>query len=389
MHALSAWFTRNPVAANLLMLLILLAGVFTLFSIRIEGFPAIPTSTVMISTPYPGASAEQVDRGVSRKIENALEGMPGVKKTISSSEEGISSVWVQKASGFPMDRFQNEVRSRVDSIYGLPGRAERPTVTREEFTIEALLVQVYGNADARTLQESARQVKEALLAHPKIVKITPFGLLPYEMRIEVDDNKLRAYGLSLEDAAMAVEQASLEYRTGSIENSAGKFMVRADSKAMTYEEMASIPVLTQSDGSRLLIRDVAQVIDGFEEEYRFARFQGQPSVGFMVYTSPKGHLLEVSRAARQVVERIAPALPEGIQADIWGESSQYMKARLSLLASNAWQGLLIVFVLLALFLNLRLAFWVAMGIPISLCGTMLLMGERFLITPSMTSPPLA
>lgn len=378
MHTLSAWFTRNPVAANLLMLLILIAGVFTLQSIRIEGFPALPSSSVTITTLYPGAGAEQVDRGVSRKIEKALEGMPGVKKISSFSEEGVSFVWVQKVSGFDMDRFQNEIESRVNAVSNLPQLAERPVIEQDEFSIDALTVQVYGNTDNDTLQKVARTVKEALLAHPEITKMTPFGLLPHEIRIEVDDAKLRAHRITLQDVARAIERASLDYRTGSIDSSAGKVVIRADQKSFSYEEFASIPLLTSASGARLILKDVADVIDGFEEENRFVRFQRMPSVGMMIYTSKKGHLIEVSKAAHSVVQQLRLQLPKGVKVDIWGEYGTYMKDRLSLLAANAWQGLLIVFVLLALFLNLKVAFWVAMGIPISIAGTLVLMGDFFL-----------
>ena len=157
MHTLSAWFTKNPVAANLLMGLILIAGYFTVKTIRIEGFPALPPSSVSISTVYPGASAEQIDRSVTRKIETALEGMPGVKKSWSTSAEGMSLIGVQKVSGFDFDRFQNEIKTRVDSIPTMPQGAERPIITRDEFSVQALLVQVYGcHGCANPAESSAR-----------------------------------------------------------------------------------------------------------------------------------------------------------------------------------------------------------------------------------------
>ena len=368
MHGLSTWFTKNPVAANLLMMLVLIGGVFAIQSIRIEGFPALPPSSVTIATYYPGADAQQVDSGITRKIEKALEGMPGIKNISSLSEENQSYVQVQKTSRFDLDRFQNEIQSRTSSIFDLPKRAERPIITRDEFNVEALLVQVYGDTDTHALQKTARNVKKTLLADPRITKIKSFGLLSYEIRIEVDDAMLRAYGITFDDLSGAIEKASLEYGTGSIESSAGKVVIRADQKAMSSQEFASIPLLTLSDGTRLLIRDVARVVDGFKRENLFARFQRKPSVGMLVYTSKKGHLMEVSKAARHVVEEIRPQLPKGLKVDIWGESSVYMKDRLALLATNAWQGLLIVFILLALFLNFKLAFWVAMGIPISVAG---------------------
>ncbi len=378
MHTITAWFTKNPVAANLLMLLVLVAGFFTVTSIRIEGFPALPPSSITISTIYPGASVEQVDRGVSRRIEKALEGMPGVKRISSASEEGMSTVTVQKVSRFDLDRFQNEIKTRVDAIFNLPQQAERPIITRDEFEVEALVVQVYGDTDTHTLQKVARTVKEELLAHPKVTRLTFFGRLPYEIRVEVDDDKLRSYGLTLHEVARAIESASLDYRTGSIRSQAGKVVIRADQRAFNYREFIAMPLKTLPDGTRLLIQDVADVVDGFEEENYIARFQHQPSVGMQVFTSKKGSLIEVSKAAHEVIDRLRPQLPEGIEVDIWGEYSVYMKDRLSLLATNAWQGLLIVFILLALFLNIKLAFWVAMGIPISLAGTVVLMGGRFL-----------
>ncbi|WP_035241035.1 efflux RND transporter permease subunit [Desulfobacter vibrioformis] len=378
MHTLSAWFTRNPVAANLLMLLVLIAGTVTLYTIRIEGFPAIPTNTVTIETAYPGASAEQVDEGITRRIEKALEGMPGIKKISSVSERGYARVSVRKTSKTDIHHFKNDIQSRVDSIYNLPGRAERPVITRQEFNIMALIVQVYGQIDDVTLQKVSRELKEELLAHPRITKIELFGQKPYEIRIEIDMDRLRSHGMTLVGVADAINKASLDYSIGSIESTSGKIIIRADHKAGSYEEFSAIGLRTLANGSRLLVRDVATVMDGFETEPYFARFQGKPSVGMLVYSGEKGDLIEINKAAREVIDKIRPRLPQGIEVDIWAAQAPYMQARLALLASNAWQGLLIVFVLLTLFLNVKLAFWVAMGIPISLSCALMLMGERFL-----------
>ena len=376
MHTLSDWFTRNPVAANLLMLFIIIAGVFTLSEIRIEGFPAIPSNTVSITTLYPGATTEQLDNSVSRPIERALEGMPGIKKISSMSSESQSIVYVQKVSKFDMDRFQNEIKSRIDSISTFPQMAERPIVAREEFNVEALVVQVYGNTDDLSLQKTARLVKNELLADPEITKIQLFGYRPYEISIDLDEDKLDAYGLSLSDVAQAIKASSLYYRTGNLKSSTGRIEIKADHQAFDYSDFVSIPILTKSNGSRILLGDIAQVRDGFVEEDEFARYQGMPSVGMQVYTSNKGHLIRLSEAAHKIVDKLRPELPQDIHVDIWGEYSLYMKDRLALLQENAWQGLSIVFILLALFLNVKLAFWVAMGIPISVAGTLCAMGER-------------
>ncbi|CAM2010359.1 efflux RND transporter permease subunit [Acanthopleuribacter pedis] len=378
MHFLTEWFTRNPVAANLLTMLTLVAAVFSVQSMRIEGFPALPPSSVTVTTVYPGSVAEQVDRGLTRKVEKALEGMPGLKKTAAISEDGVSSVWAQKESDFDMDRFQNEIRTRIDAIATLPQGAERPIVTRDEFNVEALIVQVYGDVDRETLQKVAREVRDELQAHPKITKMNTFGLLPYEVRIEVDDDRLRTFGLSLNDVTNAIHNASLDYRTGEIKSDAGKVIVRADEKAFHYSDFAAVPVRNFADGTVVTVADVAEIIDGFQDEPTFSRFQGHAAVGMQIFTSKKGHLMEVSKAAHEIKDRVAARLPEGVSVDIWGEYSIYMQDRLSLLAENAWQGLLIVFVLLALFLEVRLAFWVAMGVPISIAGALVVMGDHAL-----------
>lgn len=378
MHKLSEWFTRNPVAANLLMVLILVSGYFTATTIRIEGFPALPVSSVSISTIYPGADAEQIDRSISRLIERSLEGAPGVKKIASQSYDGYSYIIVEKETGFNIDRFQNEIKTRIDSIPNLPQNSERPVIVRDEFTIEALLVQVYGDVDNTTLQKTAREVKEKLLSHPQIVKIDTFGILPYEIRIEVNEDKLQAYSLSLSDITEIINSSSLDYQTGELKSSDGKILIKADKKAFNYSDFISMPVITYGDGTRLLLGDIVTVIDDFKDEDTFTRYQGKPSVGMQLYTTKKGHVLEVSKAAHGIIKELKNQLPDGVYVDIWGDSAEYMSSRLKLLGTNAWQGLLIVFLLLAVFLNLRLAFWVAAGIPISIAGTIAIMGERFL-----------
>lgn len=378
MHTLTAWFTRNPVAANLIMLFVIVAGLFSLTEIRIEGFPSVPPRTISIVTTYPGASPEQVDLGISQRIIKALEGMPGMRRNSSVSNEGMSTVTVEKVSGYDLDRFQNEIKTRVDSISEFPQQAQRPVITRDEMTLEALLFQVYGDADEWTLQKTARLVREELLADPQITKIEAFGFRPYEIRIELDEARLEALGLSFADVSSVIARNSLDYTTGKLKEASGTITIRADGKASDFKSFANMTVRTGSDGSRVLLSDVAKIVDEFSDTDLVTRFNGKRAVGFSVFISGKGHLLRVSKAAHRIMERLQPQMPTGVEMDIWAEISPYMKERLFLLGSNAWQGLLIVFVLLALFLDLRLAFWVAMGIPISISAVLAVMGDHFL-----------
>lgn len=378
MHSLSAWFTRNPVAANLIMMLALVAGYFSLTEIRIEGFPALPPRAIIVSTDYPGATPEQVDLNISQRIVKSLEGMGGIKKTSSVSSQSSSEVTVEKVNGYDLDRFQNEIQSRIDAIPGFPQMAERPTVVRDEFSVEALVVQVYGDTDQMTLQKTARMVKENLLSDPTIAKLSTFGFRPYQIRIELDETRLQQFGITLLKVSDIIEANSVDYRTGDLKSEAGSVIIKADRKAFFYDDFIQMPITTMGDGTRVTLNDVARVIDGFDESDLITRYNGVPSVGLQAYTTQKGHLLEVSDAAHKIVHSLQQQLPSGVQLEIWGEYSTYMRDRLDLLRNNAWQGLLIVFILLALFLDLRLAFWVALGIPISMGVVFIVMGERFL-----------
>jgi len=378
MNALSQWFTKNPVAANLLALLVILGGLFTLWGIRIEGFPKIPPTTISIDVVYADASAQQVDTGISRKVEKSLEGLAGIKKITSVSYEGASQILVQKETGYNMIRLLNDVKSKVDGIGNLPKKSERPIVGIDEFKDFALLVQVYGDVDEKTLQKSARMVEQELKADPKISKITAFGKKDREMRIELDGERLKAYKLSVNDVAGIVSQNISQIGFGRLKNDRGRIIIRSDVKLAHQVQLMNLPLVTAKDGSTVFFKDVADIVDGYADVEAKTLFQGKPSVGMVLFTSSKGHLIEVSEAARKVVEQMQGQLPDEVKLDIWADYSIYMKNRLTLLQTNAWQGLLIVFVILALFLNFKLAFWVAMGIPFSIAGAVAIMGETFL-----------
>jgi len=378
MSGISEWFTKNPVAANLLALLVIVSGAFTLMGIRIEGFPKIPPSYISIDIVYSQSSTEQVDSGISRKVERSLEGLAGVKKVVSLSSEGSSQVLVQKETGYDMIRLLNDVKTKVEGISNFPDNAEKPIISVDEYKDFVLLVQVYGDVDQRTLQRSARLLKQELQADPQISKIESFGKKEREMRIEVDAQKLKAYGISINQVAAIIAENRTQSGFGRLKSNGSQIIIRSDVKLEYHDQLMDLPLITDMDGGKIFVRDVANIVEGYEETDSMALFQGKESVGMVLFTSSKGHLLQVSKAAHRVVENLRKQLPEEVQLDIWADMSTYMQNRLALLQSNAWQGLLIVFGILALFLNLKLAFWVAMGIPFSIAGAVTLMGESFL-----------
>ncbi len=383
MHVLTGWFIRNPVAANLIMALILTAGAVSLWGIRIEGFPQLPPDTIELSVLHYGASAEQVDSSITRLLEQSLEGLPGVDKIFSLSMREQALIQVKKIDGYNLERLLEDIKLRVNSISSLPALAERPVIRRQEFNFPALIVQVYSdtdqysNAAQHTLQKVARRVKEKLLAQPEISKINQWGERNYEVSIEVAPDVLQSYGLTLQELAARIQGNSLRYRTGTLKTDGGSIQLRADTLAEKQRDFAEIPVLERTDGTTVYLGDIASIDNSFEDDDVRVLYQGKPAIGFEVIIDNKGNLLKVSEVARSVVSEMQQQLSGSVHIGIWGDQSGFISERLNLLQTNGWQGLVLVFILLALFLSPKLAFWVALGVPISFAGTLALMGGSF------------
>lgn len=375
MHLLTSWFIRNPVAANLMMLLLLIAGLLTVSSIRVEGFPKLPADTLEITTIFPHAQVDHVDQQITRKIEKAIEGLAGVKKVSSYSSEGISSVSVQKQEGYLLERLSDDLRAKLDAIYGLPEKSEKPIVTRNDFDLAAMIVQLYGNTDTNTLQRTATDVREALLALPEVSKIKTWGKKLAEIRIELMPEKMLAYHLSSELVIASIRESSLSFQAGSLKTLGGTIALRADNARFQRLDFEEIRIKSLKDGREVALTDVANVIDDYEDDDSIVRFNGQPGIGMEILIGREENLLDIAQAVKDALIKQRLSLPDEIKLVSWADSSHYITERLSLLKNNAVQGLLLVFILLSLFLNIKLAFWVAMGIPISVAGALAVMGS--------------
>ncbi|MEM1190481.1 MAG: efflux RND transporter permease subunit [Pseudomonadota bacterium] len=374
MHALTGWFLRNPVAANLLMALILFLGVQTALTIRIEGFPRIPAETVEITVAYPNASAEQVAELVTAKVEQALEGLEGVRSITSQSSNGLALVSVRRSAGEDLQDVLDRVRLRIDGIPDFPRRARRPVIETSEFTLPALYVNLHGPADPTSLQTLAERLKEELTARPELSKLKIWGLIPRQLRIEIEPQLLRHYDLTVEDVSAAIRANSLDFQAGELRTSGGSILLVADDRARFAPEYAALPIIERADGSRVNLGDIARIEDAYLEGDYLFRLNGEPTVGMEILVGQKENLLEISRVVRDVVERFEAQLPPAISTTVWGDSAAYIAERLALLRSNGIQGLLLVTLMLAVFLNIRLAFWVAMGIPVSVMGALAVAG---------------
>ncbi|OUS04877.1 multidrug transporter [Gammaproteobacteria bacterium 42_54_T18] len=377
MHALTSWFIRNPVAANLIMALILVAGWLTLSSIRVEGFPKLPADTLEVTTIFPNAHVQQVDLQVTRKIEKSIEGLAGIKKVSSFSSEGLSSVSIQKQEGYSLERLSDDLRSRLDSIFGLPDKADKPVITRNDFDLAAMIIQIYGEVDNTTLQQTATNVRDNLLALPEVSKIKTWGKKQPEIRIELMPTKLLAYKLNPEDVVRKIQASSLSFQAGSLKTQGGTIALRADNQHLKRLDFEAIRIKSLNDGREITLNDVASVVDDYEDDDSIVRFNGQPGIGMEVLIGRKENLLDIAAAVQVSLKEQRRTIPNEISLVSWADSSHYITERLTLLKDNAVQGLLLVFILLALFLNIKLAFWVAMGIPISIAGALSVMGSNW------------
>lgn len=370
-------FVRNPVAANMLMFLILAIGGVALVDMRIEGFPKIPPDTIEVTVVQIGASAQQVEESVTQSLEEVLEGLPGAKSVSSISAPGYATIYIKKLDDYKLDRLLEDVKLRIDNVTTLPLTAERPQVRRAEFNYPALIVQIFGNVGQEELQKTAVALKQRLLALPEVSQINQWGERIREISIEIPPETLKAYQLSLDDVAQIVQQNSVEYRTGELKSEAGRIQLRSDGLARDMTDLARIPVFVGESGSIVYLDDIAVIRDGFEDSDVIVEFQGEPAIGFEVAIGSDGNLLKLNDAVNAAIASSDDLLTGQIQAAIWANQSSFAEERLNMLSSNALQGLLLVFLVLSLFLNFKLAFWVAIGIPVALAGTIGVMGASY------------
>ncbi|MBW9271767.1 MAG: efflux RND transporter permease subunit [Candidatus Thiodiazotropha sp. (ex. Lucinisca nassula)] len=378
MHFLTGWFIRNPVAANLMMVLILFLGIMTMLSIRIEGFPRIPPDSVVITTTYPDATAGQIDELISQKIESTLEGLEGVRSISSESRNELSLVEVRRAGGEDLNRLLDRIRLRIDSMTDLPMTARRPVIETTAYDFPALYINLHGDTDTVTLQKLSRHLKEELLAQPELSRLKLWGIHERELHIEVDPLIQQQFNLTVADIADKIRASSLDFQAGSLRTRGGDVFIRADDKARFTTEFSKVPILEYANGTTLHLSDIARIEDGFAEGDYLFRFNGDPTTGMEVLIGQKENLLRISEVVHRVVEEFKAQLPSGVDITVWGDSSNYISDRLQLLQSNGLQGLLLVILLLSVFLNVRLAFWVAMGIPISVMGAIAVAGSSWL-----------
>jgi len=368
MNGLIRWFANNHVAANLLMVVIIAAGIMTASSIKQEVFPEVEMDMVTIRVPYLGATPSEVEEAVSIRVEEAVQGVNGIKKITSTSSESISMVSLELESNADKRKVLDEVKAEVDRIITFPAETEKPIVTLLEPRVQVLDVVIFGDATERTLKLLAEKTRDDLLALDDITYATIGGTRPFEISIEVSERDLQAYGLTLSAVTRAVQANSMDLPGGSVKTAAGEILVRTKGQRYTGEEFGRIVVITAADGTEVTLDRIATVKDGFEDVDSASYLDGLPSATVQVYRTGDQGVLTVTGAAKDYVVDMKDQMPPGIEISAFHDRSLIYKSRMDLLLKNGIAGLILVFLCLAFTLQFRLALWVSLGIAISFLG---------------------
>lgn len=378
------WFVNNPVAANLLMVLLLLSGAISAATMRTEVFPTFTARTIVVSVIYPGATPEDVEQSITRRVEEAVIGLDGVREVRATASENRGTVTVEVSEFANARIVRDDVQTAVDSLVDFPpADAEQPQIRIPQPITTVVTLVLTGPVDETVLRRGGEQVERDLLGVDGISTVQLRGVRPYEISIALSEDALRRFGLTFTDAAQALRASSIDLSGGQIRTTAGEFLLRTNARAETGEAFADIVLRADSDGSRVLLRDVATITDGFAEDPLLSLFNGQPAAFVDVQLRGNEDLLSVRARAMEYVEDAV--MPAGVTLQVANDQSQVFRERISLLARNAILGFTLVFLLLVLMLDLRLAFWVALGVPIAFLGGFTLFGAAGVTLNFITS----
>ncbi|MCF7847712.1 MAG: efflux RND transporter permease subunit [Kiritimatiellales bacterium] len=368
-----AWMVKNPVAANLLMLLCLVGGYASFTQIKQEVFPDIAADMVTVRVTYPGGTPEEMEQSVCLVAEEAMRGIEGVFEVTSVAKEGSATVSAELLEGVDSIKIYQDIKSEIDRVTTFPDGAERPVVALDARLREAMTLVLYGDASDVTLRNIAEQVRDRLLQSEYITQVELSGTRDLEISLEVSQDKLREYGLTHQSLASTINTQSREISGGGIKTDSGETLLRMQERRNYGTEFAQTPVLATEDGTPITLNDIGTVVDGFEDSDIFANYNSKPSIMLEIYRVGDQTPSQVSESVNELLPQIEEQLPEGIGIDILSDRTEIFFQRADLLLRNGGLGLILVLFVLGLFLEIRLAFWVAMGIPVSFLGAMLIM----------------
>jgi len=368
-----AWMTKNHVAANLLMLVLIIGGLISMTRITQEVFPEYTLDIINVTVSYPGASPEEVEKGIILAIEEQIRDLENIERITAVAREGRASISVELLSGADANKTLQEITNGVDRISSLPEDAERPLINLQTRRRGVLRLALFGDQNERTMYDLAGTIREELIALPEITQVELRGVRQPEVSVEVSQHLLRSYGVTLGDIARAINEKAVDVPAGGIKTKGGEVLLRTTERRDFASEFRDIALISKEDGAEVTLGEMARIQDGFAETDREAYYNGRRAVLFFVYRSGEQTPNEISRAVHEYLETLIPTLPEGMGLVAYNDRSELYQARLDLLLNNGTLGLILVLLTLGLFLETRLAFWVAMGIPISIIGSFIIL----------------
>lgn len=378
------WFIDNKVAANLLMIAILVGGLLSLPLLDREVMPGIPLDIIQVNVEYPGASPAEIEERICIRIEEAIHDLEGIKSITSEAVAGRGGVAVEIAKGFTSERMLSDIKARVDALDTLPEEAEEPQIQEAPWSEEVIELVVSADTDETALRTIAYRIRDAVARLPGVDEVEIQGLRNPEMAIEVAEHTLQKYKLTFDDVVTAIRRSSINLPGGAIRTSGGDIALRTFEQAYDTEDFANIVLLRNPDGTRVLLGDVADIRDGFEETDELSRFNGMRAAAIIVRVRNNPDVVAVNEAVRSYVESARPTLPAGVQLDFWLDRSEIFRSRADMLVSSGLSGLVLVFIVLTLFLRPAIALWACAGILVAFLGAIMIIPSTPISVNMMT-----
>jgi len=373
MESLIRWWVRNPVAANLLMLIIITAGWLGLRDIEKEAFPAVQPDIVQVELIWPGASPKEVEQQVIQRVEEALKNVSNVYRITSEARESFGSLTVETFPSVDLNTFLNDVKNAVDSVTSFPRDIENPRVRRLEWRQEMIRVALVGDVGEKALTHLGHRLRNEMAGLPYLSQVEVFGARREEVTIELSERALRNYGLSFSDVSTAIRRDSMNVSVGEVRTRTGDIQLRAENLADTQTDFEQIVIRQTADGGKIRVADVATVIDGFEQNQILATLNGKPAVLLQVQSTDNMQVVKASETVKKWIEKTRPSLPVGVDLELWSDTADIYNDRMELIAESSILGLILVFIILILTLEPKVALWVTTGIGVSFLGAFALL----------------
>ncbi|WP_317932612.1 efflux RND transporter permease subunit [Halioxenophilus sp. WMMB6] len=369
-----AWWVNNPVAANMLMIGIIIAGILGFFRMDREFFPTIRATAATVSVAWPGAAPQEVEEQLVMRIEEALTDLDSIERLRSTASEGLAEISIDGKPGADPVQFMNDIRARVDSIRSFPSDVEPARIRQQVWRNEMQRVAVHGNGfSERELKRMAEKLRDEITLLPGISVVELFGVRPEEVSVELSEEAMRRYRVSFDEVARAIRATSVNTSSGRVKTETGDVQLRTRNLAENEDEFGDVIVRQTEEGAIVRVRDVAHVVDGFEDNEILATLNGEPAVLIQVLTTEQINIVQASESLRAWLAEAQPRMPEGMSLTLWTDMADAYNSRMKTIMDSAFYGLILVCVVLLLTLRPKVAFWVSSGIFTAYCGAFILL----------------